>query len=829
MVMSETAAESGPPATSGAPLSEIELFRITPVPLVFTSMDGTIVDANPAALELYGLDRDAVVGSHAWEHKEIVADEADLVAALAAWQERRSHRNMRQTLVRSDGQERRVQSSFEPIRYHGVDGMVIVAIDLTEQLATQSALHRSNEALRLRERAFAATSSGMVIFDAQASGTPIVSVNPAYAQMLGVTEADLLGMSLRAFSSGYLLAGSQSTMVALLDARHERSGTLVHRHRDGERIVTEARFAPVLDAAGQRTHYVGVLQDVTDRMATEAELRLRSLLLDEAPAAILAITADGVITHWNAQAERLLGWPRSDAIGARLSEFAGSSSFHLVARSMLDRAQAGEPWEGEAQLTVLDGKIIDIQATSTPIPALGTRGPGMVAVVVDITDRKDTEGELHRLAISDPVTGLPNRARFVSSLQVALSYLEPEQTAAIFFINVDQVRALTASLGHEHGDHALLGVAERLSALIADRGLVSRFSGDTFAVVVPNCGADEAAQLASRMQAELQAPFEILGRDRFIIASIGYTLAGPNQNVTAVQTEADIAQREARKLRLSEPVLFRAEMAATAQRRLDLETDLRQAVREAQFTLVFQPIVSLSARTIVACEALIRWKRPDGTLVLPGEFIPLAEEIGVVIPIGQWVLEEVCRTIVQWDAELGDRKSPEVHVNISPDQFRQPNFAGTVMATLDHFGVDPKRIALEVTETTAMTDADQSLAQSRALRQVGVKLAMDDFGAGYSNLGLLNKLPVQMLKIDRSFAHEIETEPGIGVITRALIQLGRDLGMVVTGEGIETAEQADRLAGLGANRGQGYFFARPMPAEEFLKLLQLGPSLRLPR
>jgi EAL domain-containing protein (putative c-di-GMP-specific phosphodiesterase class I) len=270
-------------------------------------------------------------------------------------------------------------------------------------------------------------------------------------------------------------------------------------------------------------------------------------------------------------------------------------------------------------------------------------------------------------------------------------------------------------------------------------------------------------------------------------------------------------------------------MAARAQRRLDLETDLRRAVIDGQFVLHYQPIVSLSARTIVACEALIRWQRPDGTLVYPSEFIPLAEEIGVIIPIGEWVLEEVCRAIIRWDHALGDRKAPEVHINISTDQFRQYDFASTVLGTLERFALDPRRIVLEVTETMAMTDAEQSLEQSRALRKTGVRLAIDDFGAGYSNLGFLNKLPVQMLKIDRSFAHELETEPGIGVITRSLIRIGRDLGMIVTGEGIETAEQADRLAGFGANRGQGYFFARPMVEVELLSLFQLGPSLRLPR
>jgi diguanylate cyclase (GGDEF)-like protein/PAS domain S-box-containing protein len=819
---------------TGTSADESELFRIAPVPLFFTSMDGTIVDVNLAGEALLNIPRDRLIGTIAWSHStpveyESVEDAIDLDATLTAWTSRQSFRNIDLSVRRNDGSVRRTRSNFEPVSYRGIDGMLIAAIDITEREATASALVRSQEALRLQQRALAATSSGMVIFDAKATGRPIVSINPAYARMLGVPEADVIGQTLDQFADAFIVPASRSTLTALIDTRRERTGTLLHTARNGESFVTEARFAPVLDQEGTRSHQVGVLQDVTERVRAEAELRLRSLLLDEAPAAILAITTGGLITHWNAQAEKLLGWPRSDAIGAHLSDFSGTSSFHLLARSMLDRAIAGERWEGEAQLVDADGRIVEMQATSTPIPALGSRGPGMVAVMVDITDRKHAELELQRLAVTDPLTGLANRARFVERLQVTLAALEPEQQASVFFVNVDQVRAINESLGHEHGDRALQETARRLRAVVGTAGLVARFSDDTFSVIVETCSSGEVDRVANAMHASLQRPLELLDRDRFVGGHIGYTLAGPGQSVSAILSEADTAQREARLRRPSEPVAFRAEMAAQAQRRLDLETDLRHAVQEGQFQILYQPIVSLSARTIVSCEALIRWVRPDGTVVLPGEFIPLAEEMGLIIPIGQWVLEEVCRTIQCWIGALGDRVPPEVHINISPDQFRQPDFARTIRETLDRFRLSPRRIWLELTETMAMTDAEQSLRQSRALREIDVRLAMDDFGAGYANLGLLNKLPVQMLKIDQSFAAELETEPGIQVITRSLIQIGRDLGMVVTGEGIETAEQADRLASLGANRGQGYFFARPMSERALLELLMAGPSLRLPR
>jgi PAS domain S-box-containing protein/diguanylate cyclase (GGDEF)-like protein len=924
-------------------------FRTSPLAMLLGWYDGTLLDVNLETERLTGYTRDELLGANTQDlHIWYYPNERTRAQTLEIFERDGRISAISAEVIRKDGERRDVFVSSERVYIGERPAILSLILDVSERRKMEAALHRSEQRFQL---AFNASPTAIAI--AKVEHCAITIVNDRFTTMFGGTHEQFIGKSGtdlelwgdlaeydrackavkidRHYSSkitsfrrldGATFPGlfrfdaididdephllvhvrdmsDLEAMRAGLAREETRLNTILSQSRDivgirsldstielisnnaaeflgyssltGTELAREEMYYPgdadVIEAAvgdtltepgrSQRIEYRlrrgdgdwqwvettltnltnepsigGVLfsvHDMTHRHAAEEALRLRSILLDQAPAAIFAITSEGEITHWNTQAEAIFGWHRDEAIGSELRALAAEGSFQLLARAMLDRANAGQRWEGEARLAVRDGEEIDVQATSTPIENLSGNGPGMVAVIVDISDRKRAEAELQRLALNDPLTGLANRTRFVDHLQVAMSALDDGETAAVFFVNLDQVRVLNESLGHEHGDEAMRFAAQRLVDVVGNAGLVARFSGDTFSVVVHPCTADQARLLAIAIHISMQRPFEILGRNRFLAANIGYTLATSGESTSTILSEADTAQREARHRRPSEPVRFEVSMAAKAQRRLDLETDLRQAMAQSQFLLHFQPIVSLSARTIVASEALIRWLRDDGTLVSPGEFIPLAEETGLIIPMGQWVLEEACRATRRWDDQLGSRLAPGIHINISIDQFRQPDFAEIVMRTLRDHDIAPERITLEVTETMAMVDVEQALRQLKALRDIGVRLAIDDFGAGYSNLGLLNRLPVQTLKIDRSFASGMEVDPGMVAITRSLVAIGRDLGMNVTAEGIETADQADRLATLGCNRGQGYFFARPMPEDDFLTLLQQGPSLRLPR
>ena len=798
-------------------------FNASPVAIAIAGLDnGIISDANDRFLTMFHGDRATIVGSSG-SRLDLWGDRDERQRAYDAIRRGQRYTSGLTTFRRLTGEIFPGIFTFDAIESDGSIRSLIHIQDLSDLEMVRAELQKGEQRLS-SILMLARDVVGIISPDLQVE---LVSDNAA--QFLGYPALAANELVAPALHHPGDFPAFLATVRQVL-ATPAMSSRVEHRMQRGngdwqwvETTLTNLTDEPSIGGALFSIH------DMTERHAAEDELRMRGFLLDEAPAAILAISRDGVIRRWNRQAEVLFGWPSANTIGARLSDLSGSGSFHVLARAMLDRANSGQRWEGEAQLLSAAGTAIDIQATSIPLDDLGGHGPGMAAVIVDIGDRKRAEEQLDLLANSDPLTGLANRSRFVERLRASLSSLNNHETAAIFFINLDQYRALNESLGHEQGDEALRLTAQRLVETVGPRGHVARFAGDTFSVVVYPCSEEQAEELAGAIHSALQLPFELKGRKRLWTVSIGYTVATSRQDVSTVLREADSAQREARLSTPNRPVMFEPAMAARAQRRLDLESDLRLAVSAGQFMLHFQPIVSLSARTIVGAEALIRWQREDGTLVAPGEFVALAEETGLIIPIGQWVLEEACRTINQIDEQLGHHQTPNVHVNISAEQFRQSDFAELVTTILVDHGIAPGRITLEVTESTTMVDAEQALRQMRSLRDTGVRLAIDDFGAGYSNLGLLNRLPVQTLKIDRSFAAGMEIDPGMVPITRSLIGLGRDLGMHVTAEGIETADQADRLAQLGCNRGQGFFFARPMPVADYLELLKQGPSLRLPR
>ena len=449
----------------------------------------------------------------------------------------------------------------------------------------------------------------------------------------------------------------------------------------------------------------------------------------------------------------------------------------------------------------------------------------LVGTVLDITDRKVLEAKLVQQAFHDALTLLPNRAAFLNRLGHALEKKPGcSGTVAVLFLDLDRFKIVNDSIGHEAGDQALVAIAQRLVTSVRPGDTVARFGGDEFMILLDEADCDTAREVAERIFAMLRQPLCLMGHETFIAASIGIAMSAIElSRASDLLRAADTALYQAKIAGGLSAVMYRPEMHSQAVARLELETALQPAVNRGEFQLYFQPEVDLSTGHIVGVEALVRWERPGHGLVFPDEFIPIAEETGLIVPIGQWVLAEACRQI-QAEHVRRPGTAPVVSVNLSARQLKQPDLVNHVERTLRRTGLPAHLLRLEVTESVLAEDLDASSQTLRSLKALGVRLAIDDFGAGYSSLAYLRRLAVDNLKIDRSFVEDMGHNRTDGAIVEAITSLAHAIGMNVTAEGIETSEQLSRVLAAGCDQAQGYYFAEPLPLDKLHRLL----SSRIP-
>ena len=454
-----------------------------------------------------------------------------------------------------------------------------------------------------------------------------------------------------------------------------------------------------------------------------------------------------------------------------------------------------------------------------PLKDAGGQIIGINVVAEDITERKAAEEEIKRLAFYDSLTQLPNRRFLLDRLRQALAVsTRTHLYGALLFIDLDNFKVLNDTLGHDQGDRLLQQVARRLVTCVRESDTVARFGGDEFVVMLEHLiGGQQSPEIQARIVAEkilgsLARPYLLSGQEYIITPSIGVTLfLNHRDTVDQLLKQADLAMYQAKAAGRSTFRFFDPAMQASLEARATLEAELRRALRQGQFRLYFQPQVDEAAR-ITGVEALLRWQHPRRGLVTPDLFMALAEETGLIRPLGLWVIETACRQLVAW------RERPEtahlmVAVNISMRQFRHPEFVGQVLKVLDQTGADPSRLKLELTESLLLDDAADAIAKMTALKERGVRLCLDDFGTGYSSLSHLKQLPLDELKIDRSFIRDVCTNPNDAALARMVLSLGKTLGLAVVAEGVETEAQGDYLAEQGCRAFQGYLFGRPGPTE----------------
>ncbi len=664
----------------------------------------------------------------------------------------------------------------------------------------------------------------------------------------------------------------------------ERGGAALEyrmRHRDGhvvwvrdDALLVRDDALLVRDDDGARRWH-GVLSDITDRKLAEGQLE-RAAAQHAAVAALGEHALEGTPTEELAQealtaAAQLLGVELGGVIELTpdRSAFTFLVSHGLPAHAMVTPIPAGpstQPgyalahgrvvvcdWSTETRFEpsapliasgARSGLSVRIEGRRGPFGVLGlhSRQPreysridvnfvqALANVLGDALERQRTEDDIRHRALHDPLTGLPNRTLFMDRLGQAIQRLRRSQTtAAILILDLDRFKLVNDSLGHAVGDELLAAAAPRLKQTVRSSDTVARFGADEFGILLEDIGGEhDAVEMAQRIAAVFTRPFVLGGEEQFMTTSIGISLAVGGERPEDLVRDADAAMHRAKERGRARYELFDEGIRGRAISRLRVENDLRRALERDELTLDYQPVVSLRDRSIVGVEALVRWEHPDRGRIPPLEFIPIAEENGLIDPIGRWVLDHACRQGALWYEQRPDAPPISIAVNLSAVQFENHNLTEMVATALHGSGLDPGLLALEVTESVMMGRGEELTRALAQLKEIGVRLILDDFGTGYSSLAYLTRLPLDVLKVDRSFVDGLGTDASDTAITEAIVAMSHALSLDVIGEGAETEQQIDELNRLGCEFAQGYHFSRPVRPAEITAMLETGPPWPTP-
>ncbi|MHB8346721.1 MAG: putative bifunctional diguanylate cyclase/phosphodiesterase [Acidiferrobacterales bacterium] len=661
--------------------------------------------------------------------------------------------------------------------------------------------------------------------------------NPAAERMFGYMERDIIGQNVsllmpepdRSQYHGHLRQSRETGNSTLFKSANEVDGV----RRNGTKFPLELHVNEIRTDTGHLS--IAVARDITERRRAEQELRIAATAF-ETGEGIVITDRDARILRVNHAYTRLTGYSAEELTGRTPAILHSGRQDVEFYRRLWETLMRDGYWQGEIWNRRKDGAVYLAWQTVTAVTDAKWQVTHYVGVSSDITRRKEAEQEIHRLAFYDPLTKLPNRSLLWDRLQQAQSYSARHGThGALLFIDLDNFKTLNDTQGHHIGDLLLIEVAKRLQEGVRPSDTVARLGGDEFVVVLVDL-SDDAQQAASQAQSlgkkllvTLNQLYQLQEREQYSSASMGITVfRGDEIRITDLLKQADAAMYDAKSAERNALRFFDPAMQVVLEGRAALEADLRQAIPLRQLVLYYQAQVN-EAQEMVGAEVLLRWQHPVRGLIPPMDFIPLAEDTGLIVPIGQWVLKEACAQLKVWQADPA-MSHLGLSINVGAYQLRQPEFVDQVLGVLETAGVDPRKLTLELTESQMLDHMTVNINKIQELRRAGVRLSLDDFGTGQSSLAHLRYLPLDEIKIDQSFVRGITTDPDpndtVTVIVQIIIWIAENLGLDLIAEGVETEQQHDFLRRNGCHRYQGYLFGKPVPIIEFQNRVRTDPRLQ---
>jgi diguanylate cyclase (GGDEF)-like protein/PAS domain S-box-containing protein len=654
----------------------------------------------------------------------------------------------------------------------------------------------------------------------------VLHTNSRLAKLVGCSPEEMIGQPAQDFLS--LIEGWLFFCSPPDEKQHGacewREGQL--RRRDGRQFWAEVNSTPLQNAEGHPIATLITVTDITERKWLEEYLRLlESVVVNANEMVMISQLEDDEedplklrIVYINEAFLKVTGYRAADVIG-RSAELLVGEQTDL---EELDRIRATLNGHESAKAELIfhrqDQSFFWADMNTVPIRNEHGQVTHFVSVMREVTERKRVEDQLRRNAFHDPLTGLPNRLLFTERLTqvIARNRDKTDHLFAVLFLDLDRFKVINDSLGHLVGDQLLIAIARRLETCVKRTDLVARLGGDEFTILLDNIQNEAATHhVAERIHQELSRPFNLNGHEIFTTVSIGIALSSTDFEYTEdLLRGADIAMYRAKALGKACHEVFDTEMHNQAMLQMQLENDLRRAIEREEFVVYYQPIVSLTTGRLAGFEALVRWIHPERGVISPGDFIPIAEETGLILSMGHLILREACRQLSEWQKIYPQHRRLNMSVNLSSRQFSQRGTIELIRDVLRETGLSPACLKLEITETAIMENTESAMDTLLQLKSMGVQLSVDDFGTGYSSLGYLYRFPMDVLKIDRSFISRVDTDGEKLELVRTIITLAWNLGMDVIAEGVETTKQLAQLKMLKCEYGQGYLFSKPMSAAD---------------